>query len=84
MRANFGNRVVPCLLVADMRETLDFYVKILGFTQTGYYSIESEPVRTEVRRDGVAIYLFSDAKHIPDQCPTFSGAIYIFLPGRRG
>jgi catechol 2,3-dioxygenase-like lactoylglutathione lyase family enzyme len=78
MSTNLGHRVLPCLLVADMRETLDFYIDVLGFTQTGYYPIESEPIRTEVRRDGVAIILFSEGWHIGDQTPTFSGALYIF------
>ena len=78
MSVNLGNRVLPCLLVADMRETLDFYIDVLGFTQTGYYPIESEPIRTEVRRDGVAIILFNESRHAGDQPPAFSGALYIF------
>ena len=36
------------------RRSLDFYTHVLGFTQTGYYPIESDPIRTEVRRDDVA------------------------------
>ncbi|MCI0334954.1 MAG: VOC family protein [Planctomycetes bacterium] len=78
MSTNLGNRVLPCLFVADMRETLDFYIDVLGFTQTGYYPIESEPIRTEVRRDDVAIILFSEGKHIDVQAPVFSGVLYIF------
>jgi len=78
MPANVGHRVVPCLLVADMRETLDFYIDVLGFTQTGYYPIESAPIRTEVRRDGVAIILFNEGRRLPDQVPAFSGALYVF------
>ena len=78
MPTNLGNRVLPCLLVADMRRSLDFYREVLGFTQTGYYPIESEPVRTEVRRDGVAIILYTESIHGTDQQPAFTGAIYIF------
>jgi len=79
MSANLGNRVLPCLFVADMRETLDFYVVgVLGFTQTGYYPIESDPTRTEVRRDGVAIVLYNESGHTDDQAPSFSGLLYIF------
>jgi catechol 2,3-dioxygenase-like lactoylglutathione lyase family enzyme len=78
MAANLGNRVLPCLHVSDMRRTLDFYIDVLGFTQTGYYPIESDPIRTEVRRDGVAIILFSEALHGSDQRPAFSGALYMF------
>ena len=78
MPANIGRRVLPCLLVSNMRESLDFYIETLGFTQTGYYPIESEPVRTEVRRDDVAIILYSEALHRDDQSPSFTGALYIF------
>jgi catechol 2,3-dioxygenase-like lactoylglutathione lyase family enzyme len=78
MPANLGNRVVPCLFVADMRASLDFYLGLLGFTQTGYFPIASAPVRTEIRRDGVAIVLFSEGRHIEVQSPALSGALYLF------
>ncbi|HVT28943.1 MAG TPA: VOC family protein [Lacipirellulaceae bacterium] len=78
MPTNLGHRVLPCLLVADMRRSLDFYVDVLGFTQTGYYPIESNPVRTEVRRDDVAIVLLSEAVHLEANEPSFSGALCIF------
>src|SRR3990170_2603477 len=78
MPVNLGQRLLPCLLVADMRQTLDFYVGVLGFTQTGYYPIASDPIRTEVRRDGVAIILFTEALHGRDQAPALSGALYVF------
>jgi catechol 2,3-dioxygenase-like lactoylglutathione lyase family enzyme len=78
MATKLGHRVLPCLFVADMRETLDFYIDVLGFTQTGYFPIESEPIRTEVRRDGVALILFSEGRHVDSDTPTFTGALYIF------
>lgn len=78
MPVNIGRRVLPCLLVSNMRRALDFYVDTLGFTQTGYYPIESEPIRTEVRRDDVAIILYTEAVHGRDEAPAFTGALYIF------
>jgi catechol 2,3-dioxygenase-like lactoylglutathione lyase family enzyme len=78
MPTNLGNRVLPCLLVADMRRSLDFYLNVLGFMQTGYYPIESNPVRTEVRRDGVAIILLAEAARWTVETPAFTGALYIF------
>lgn len=78
MPVDLGQRVLPCLLVSDMRRSLDFYIDALGFTQTGYYPIESNPIRTEVRRDGVAIILYSESIHRNDDAPTFSGALYVF------
>jgi catechol 2,3-dioxygenase-like lactoylglutathione lyase family enzyme len=78
MPTNLGNRVLPCLYVSDMRASLDFYIEKLGFTQTGYYPIESEPIRTEVRRDGVAIVLFSEPRKLDLRVPAFSGGLYVF------
>jgi catechol 2,3-dioxygenase-like lactoylglutathione lyase family enzyme len=81
MLTNLGHRVLPCLLVGDMRRSLDFYLDVLGFTQTGYYPIESEPIRTEVRRDDVAIVLLTEAARGVAATPAFTGALYIFPEG---
>lgn len=78
MRVNLGRRILPCLLVNDIRRSLDFYLGVLGFTQTGYYPIESEPIRTEVRRDEVAIILYTVPMHSSEQPPAFTGALYVF------
>jgi catechol 2,3-dioxygenase-like lactoylglutathione lyase family enzyme len=78
MAVNIGDRVLPCLFVSDMRRSLEFYVEKLGFTQTGYYPIESEPIRTEIRRDDVALVLYTDARRRDDHTPAFTGAFYIF------
>ncbi len=78
MPTNLGHRVLPCLLVGDIRRSLDFYLDVLGFTQTGYYPIESEPIRTEVRRDDVAIVLYSESARGVIEKPSFSGALYVF------
>src|SRR3954468_24458531 len=78
MPTNLGHRVLPCLLVSDMRRSLDFYLTKLGFTQTGYYPIETDPIRTEVRRDNVAIILLTEAARGGAETPCFTGALYIF------
>jgi catechol 2,3-dioxygenase-like lactoylglutathione lyase family enzyme len=78
MPTNLGRRILPCLLVSDMRRSLEFYLEVMGFTQTGYYPIESEPIRTEVRRDDVAIILYTEAVHGRDEAPAFTGALYFF------
>jgi catechol 2,3-dioxygenase-like lactoylglutathione lyase family enzyme len=78
MPVKFGSRVVPCLFVADMRASLDFYIDKLGFTQTGYYPIESNPIRTEVRRDGIAIILVGEGQRLDLKAPSFSGVLYLF------
>jgi catechol 2,3-dioxygenase-like lactoylglutathione lyase family enzyme len=75
---NLGRRILPCLLVRDMRETLEFYIETLGFVQTGYYPIESDPIRTEVRRDDVAIIFLSDSPRAAADAPACTGAFYVF------
>ena len=78
MPTDLGRRIVPALLVSDMRESLEFYIERLGFVQTGYYPIESNPAQTEVRRDGVAIILVTEAPHARSDTPSLTGALYIF------
>ncbi len=78
MPTNLGRRIVPELLVSDMRESLEFYIERLGFVQTGYYPIESDPSQTEVRRDGVAIILVTEAPHARSDAPSLTGGLYIF------
>ena len=75
MAVNLGNRVVPSLLVSDMRRTIEFYER-LGFTQTGYYPIESDAEWTELRRDEVALHFYTGAPHSTRQAPSCSGTIY--------
>jgi len=81
MSTHLGHRVLPCLFVSDMRRSLDFYLDVLGFTQTGYYPIESEPIRTEVRRDDVALILYTEPRRGGDLPPAFTGALYMFPKG---
>lgn len=76
MAVDFGSRVVPALLVANMHEAIEFYTQKLGFQQTGYWPIESDPEWTELRRDGAAVHLFIDSPHGSPDTPTFSGIIY--------
>jgi catechol 2,3-dioxygenase-like lactoylglutathione lyase family enzyme len=78
MPVDLGHRILPCLLVTDMRRTLDFYIEVLGFTQTGYYPIESDPIRTEVRRDGVALLFYTESNRGLGDKPAQSGLLYVF------
>ena len=78
MAVNLGHRVLPCLLATDMRRTLEFYLEKLGFCQTGYWPIESDPVRTEVRRDDVAIIFVTEAWRGSGDGLKCSGMLYLF------
>ena len=61
-----------------MRRSLDFYLGTLGFVQTGYWPIESNPIRTEVRRDDVAIVLMAESFRGLGDTPAFTGALCLF------
>lgn len=78
MPTNSSRRVIPCLYTSDMRRTLEFYVDCLGFTQTGYYPIESDPIHTEVRLDDAAFIFFSEMRHFGEETSQCSGIFYIF------
>jgi len=78
MPAKLGPRILPCLFTSDMRRTLEFYVEVLGFTQTGYYPIASDPIRTEVRRDDVALVFYSEGRHTGPEAASLSGLLYLF------
>jgi catechol 2,3-dioxygenase-like lactoylglutathione lyase family enzyme len=76
MPVNLGGRVVPALLVTNMHDSLQFYKEVLGFQQTGYYPIESDPKWTELRRDDAAVHLFTESKRGTFEMPALSGIIY--------
>ena len=76
-RASIGERLVPALLVRDMRETLAFYHK-LGFVLTGCYPNPSAPTWAEVKRDSIAFHFHTDPPMGTPPEPICSGTFYIF------
>jgi hypothetical protein len=72
-----GHRLVPALLVRDMRETLAFY-RTLGFTLTGCYPDPSAPSWAEVSRDSVVLQFHTEPPHGTLPQPVCSGTFYIF------
>ena len=74
---NVGTRLVPALLVRNMRETLTFY-RALGFELRGCYPNEIAPTWAEVTRDGVALQFHVDAPHGTPPEHVCSGTFDIF------
>ena len=58
-RGKLSKRLVPALLVKDMADTLEFYVK-LGFEVTGYHPDQQRATWAEVARDGVALQFHTE------------------------
>jgi catechol 2,3-dioxygenase-like lactoylglutathione lyase family enzyme len=78
MAVSLGHRVVPSFLARDMRRTLEFYTEKLGFQQTAYYPIASDPEWTEVRRDDVTLRFYTEPPHGTRTSPVCSGTIYFY------
>jgi len=76
-QVNIGQRLVPALLVRDMRETLAFY-ETLGFVLTGCHPDRSNPTWVEVKRDSVVLQFHTDPPHGTPSEPICSGTFYIY------
>jgi len=74
---NIGDRLVPAVLVRNMRDTLTFY-RTLGFTLRGCYPSDAAPTWAEVARDGVVLQFHVDPPHGTPSEPICSGTFYIF------
>src|SRR3989442_11796507 len=72
-----GQRLVPALLVRDMKETLAFYRK-LGFVLTGCHPNHAAPTWAEVKRDSVVLQFHTNPPHGTPLTPVCSGTFYIF------
>ena len=70
-------RLVPALLVKDMRETLEFY-RTLGFALAGCHPDPTRATWAEVVRDGVALQFHTDPPHGTPPAPICSGTLYFF------
>ena len=72
-----GQRLVPALLVRDMRATIAFYER-LGFRVVGCHPDRDSAVWAEVKRDGVCLQFHMEPVcGTPDQ-PVCSGTFYIY------
>jgi catechol 2,3-dioxygenase-like lactoylglutathione lyase family enzyme len=71
-----GQRLVPALLVRDMKATLEFYGS-LGFRMTGCYP-RTAPTWAEVTRDSVTFQFHTDPPHGTPASPVCSGTFYVF------
>src|SRR5262252_5966498 len=71
-----GQRLVPALLVRDMKATLAFYER-LGFRMTGCYP-HAAPTWAEVRRDSVTFQFHTEPPHGTPPSPVCSGTFYVY------
>jgi nicotinamidase-related amidase/uncharacterized glyoxalase superfamily protein PhnB len=72
-----GSRVVPSLLVRDLDESLRFYEHI-GFSVSGYYPDDGNPVWAEIRGRNVVMQLYTEPPRGTPDTPVFSGTLYVY------
>ncbi|MCG8605944.1 hypothetical protein MJD09_13255 [bacterium] len=75
--AKLGQRLVPALLVHDMKETIAFY-QVLGFQITGKSADESSPQWAEVMRDSIVIQFHSEPPCGTPETSVCSGTFYLY------
>ncbi|MCE7994927.1 MAG: bleomycin resistance family protein [Roseivirga sp.] len=68
-------KLVPTFWTEDIKETVDFYVSILGFTCE---SLELEYGWANLKRDEVSIMLALPTDHVQFNGAQFTGSIYLF------
>jgi len=72
-----GQRLVPALLVRDMRETVAFYLK-LGFKLTGVDPNHTRMGWAEVARDSVTFQFHTEPPCGTPPTPVCSGTFYVY------
>ncbi len=72
-----GQRLVPALLVRDMRATIAFYER-LGFSVVGCHPDRESAVWVEVKRDGVCLQFHAEPVGGTPSQPVCSGTFYIY------
>lgn len=64
----------PVIWVTDVKATLDYYVNVLGFSQTAY---DAAVGWGEVVKDNVVIMFSAPNEHIPYDKLQFTGSFYL-------
>ncbi len=75
--STLGNRLVPSLLVRDLRETLEFYA-LLGCESRAANFDPVSSTWAEVSRDGITLQLYTEPPHGTPDSPVMSGTLYIY------
>lgn len=77
------NGIAPFFIVSNVRQTVDFYCKKLGF-ETEYLDPPDDPFFAMIRRDGAAVFFKSDRDVSPQpnssRHPWIKWDAYVFVP----
>jgi catechol 2,3-dioxygenase-like lactoylglutathione lyase family enzyme len=68
--------IVPSILVAQLRKTLEFY-GTLGFTLTGCHPDSEAPTWAEVARGRAVLQFYTEPPRDTANAPVLSGTIYV-------
>jgi len=71
---SFLKQIRPLLYTAQMRETVDFYTRVLGFRLA---AAQEDGSWAAVARDGIEFGISPPNAHIPFTAAVFTGSFYI-------
>ncbi|MCH9674132.1 MAG: VOC family protein [Gammaproteobacteria bacterium] len=77
MNSDLGTRLVPSLLAADLRTTIDFYLR-LGFSLDGVHPNEAQPTWIALTRGSITLTFHSEPPLGTPTAPVCSGTFYFY------
>jgi len=69
--------VRPMLETESLRQTVEFYTELLGFTCQEYFPDAENPVWASLQRDDVEIMFTARNEHSTIEKPTMTGSLYL-------
>jgi uncharacterized glyoxalase superfamily protein PhnB len=69
----------PLLAVRDMKKTIDFYTKSLGFTLKEAFPSPENPQYADIIKDGMVLMFIPAQEHGIDTKEKFGTGVYLYL-----
>ena len=69
----------PLLAVRDMKKTLDFYTKSLGFELRMAFPTPDNPQYADIIKDGMVMMFIPAQEHSIDSKEKFGSGVYLYL-----
>jgi uncharacterized glyoxalase superfamily protein PhnB len=69
----------PLLAVRDMKQTIDFYTKSLGFTLKEAFPSPENPQYADISKDGMVLMFIPAKDHGIDSKEKFGTGVYLYM-----
>lgn len=70
--------LAPILETTDLKESIAFYIEVLGFQCDGIHPNGEDPVWASLRRGGANVMLSARNAHSGVENPTMTGSLYLY------